>query len=633
MVLLFGNALIINNATHFRSLLSFQTEQKISDVSTRDVHQTKSVSSWKSKTKPETSFQRVDDRQNVPESERTTKPQPKIPTTSSSSTTSKSEIRKKRPNDEEQLSESCDQVVAEYLKSNGFDEILTEFQACRKIRLQLAANERSTEGTLERILEFVEKTSPSRETCFQNNCDDKLKITSREQKRVSKVPNNNDVIRRKNLDTKNTVDVTSRNIHCSRQPNSNKKTGSIKTIGMKSVSFLQKKNQLKISPDHDMPLDAWVSIKEGFSELDGQLDCQSEVDRVVKYILDIDISVRFVSVKFSTFTHNNIYNCKRVANHIIENCPGLKFNRFSTSSKGDDGKIKENWENLIECARINDSLQCIQAFKELDEGERSNLLRQNVLGCFLAQGMADIRHPLNVFSRAVAILFLWNDGKFTAEEDAVILSEAEKNGANRQTWKNLSQLLKRRHPYCIQVHYTLLTEGKNLKTGKWTEADLRQLFNHLFSKEKCGTMGAVEYIQSLTTTAFSESAEVLGRLPYNVFRYWTGCIKPVLLSYHSGTLHKEWKKDFYEYLIKNKVFSVKDIDWQDVRKHFPDKSSSSMMIWNLRVVTNKDTDQPLYLALEDYLPTYKHSSESERVRKHREDIVHWYDKARGVLDD
>jgi hypothetical protein len=604
-------ALITNIATHFRSLLSIQTEQKISDVSTRYVLQTKSVSSWKSKTKPKTSFQRVDDRQNVPESKRTTNPQPKTPTTASSSTTSKSEIRKKRPNNDEQLSESCDRVVAEYLKSNGFDEILTEFQASRKIRLQLAANERST--------------------------DDKLKITSREQKRVSKVPNNYDVIRRKNLDTKNTVDVTSRNTHCSRQPNSNKETGSNKTIDMKSVAsrpLFQKKNQLKISPDHDMSLDAWVSIKEGFSELDGQLDCQSEVDRVVKCILDIDISVRFVSVKFSTFTNNSINNCKEAANHMIENCPGLKFNRFSTGSKGDDGKIKENWEKLMKIARIDDPTQCIKAFMNLNEDERPNLLRQNVLGCFLSQDMTDVRHGLNVFFRAVAVLYQWNDGKFTSEEDTLILLEAETSGTNTETWKKVALHLGRRTHRTIRQRFVLLTKGKNLKIGKWTSADYQLLFNHIFNKEKIGAMSAVEYIQSLTPSAFSDCAEVVGRFPYNVYRYWIGHLKPILLSYHSGNLHKEWKKDFYEYLIEKKVFVVQNINWNDANKYFPDQSNTSMTEALREIRRDKKyADQPLYTALADYLPKYKQSSLRESSRKHREEIVHWYDKTRGVLDD
>jgi len=67
-------------------------------------------------------------------------------------------------------------------------------------------------------------------------------------------------------------------------------------------------------------------ISSGFHELVGHLrpdDPDSEVDKVVKFILDADIPVRHINLQFADFTNVNAqYNTD--IKFIREKCPGIK---------------------------------------------------------------------------------------------------------------------------------------------------------------------------------------------------------------------------------------------------------------------------------------------------------------------
>ena len=309
----------------------------------------------------------------------------------------------------------------------------------------------------------------------------------------------------------------------------------------------------------------------------------------------------------------------------------FKHGRFTKGAKGEDGKIIQNWENLIREAQIQDPMKCMRDLGELKlkGGTVLNLRKRNVLGCYLAQGLKFVRLCAHVLQRAIDILLLWTEGKFTKEEDATILCRVEEFGANPKTWNLLLTELNRRKLESIVDRHTLLTKGKEAKFGKWSKSDYEVFFKSLFKNNDKKYEDPVDFVNSLSPSAIYNGGLEINRLPKHVYQIWRNTIKPALLSYHNGTLHQKWKKDFYELLIESKVEAIQEIDWDAVMKKFPAQNPTSL--GSSLVVIRRDpkiSEMPVHLALQDYLQKLNHSKENETSKCRRELIVFCYDKAR-----
>jgi hypothetical protein len=52
----------------------------------------------------------------------------------------------------------------------------------------------------------------------------------------------------------------------------------------------------------------------------------------------------------------------------------------------------------------------------------------------------------------------------------------------------------------------------------------------------------------------------------------------VLLSYHAGELHLDWKTKFLEEIVFQKIVRVQDINWSEMKENFPNQTPYSMGI-------------------------------------------------------
>jgi hypothetical protein len=480
----------------------------------------------------------------------------------SSSTKSSEEQKSERAPDsaksQDNLTNVCDQVVSDYLKRNGFQEVLNDFQAARKLQSR-------------------PKSSESRN---------------------------------KNAES---------------------------SLTLEKLFKLEKKKRKKLfePTGNERALDSWANIREGFSDLADHVnpdDPDSEVDKMIKYILDANIPVRYFNAKFG---HITLYTPELTK--IKEACPTFKVGRFSRGAQGEDRIIIQNWKKLAKNANIKDRTMCIKDLMKLNGHkvtDRLSLRKKNVLGCYLAQDLPYIRHSADVFQRAVALLYHFNEGKYTTKEDEQILEEVKTNGANHATWLRLAELLRRKKGSNIAQRHEILSNRKVRNSGKWSLDDYKVFFDHIFEKRNPDETPGADYINSLSTSVIMESGEVLNRLPIRVYNAWCTTLKPLLLSYHSGSLHSEWKFDFFDYLIKMKVHSNQDINWDEAKAKFPNNSVKSLSV-SFRDA-RKDlshSDKPLYVAIQDYIDRIKHNNSKSFVRDFKEKIVFLYDKARGVLDD
>ena len=175
------------------------------------------------------------------------------------------------------------------------------------------------------------------------------------------------------------------------------------------------------------------------------------------------------------------------------------------------------------------------------------------MGCFLAQNLPHVRYAADVFERFFLVSKYNNVGKFTEEEDALILNEVEKNGANYKTLAKLRNQMRRRDAKYLIQHYLFITKGKGLKTNKWDKKDYSDFFNGLFSNGVPNELSPEEFIISRTGHDILKAACSTQRYPVLVLKHWDGKIKPLLLAYHNGILHKEWKRDFLQYVVNKFV--------------------------------------------------------------------------------
>jgi hypothetical protein len=485
----------------------------------------------------------------------------------------------------------CDQIVADYLKRNGFADVLSHFQESRQ--LQTLSDELEIPGkgsTLKRLIKFDRKNRK------QSKESDKTQEKS--QKEVDKTQEKN------------------------RKPPD------------KTHEKSRKQSDSHSDKSHEKSYDSWSNIRDRFSDLEDHLnpDADSEVDKLAKHILDINIPIRYFNVKYGALSMSSLYHLD--LKDIKKYCPNLKIGRFSRGATGEDGIIRQNWEKLVKEGQLKNPSKCTQDLMKLyneKESDHFSLLKRNVIGCYLAQNLPNIRHGGDVFQRAVAILYLWIEGKYSKEEDELIWKEVEEHGANPKTFRKLADLMGRRRADNIRIHYKLLKDSTGSRFGKWDLGEFEQFFDFVFKEKNPGNKTGIDYINSVPISVIYDAAKVLDRNPHTVYLQWIGQIRPVLLSYHSGTLHTEWKPQFSDYLIKNKIVSLQEINWDDAIEKFPNHCSQSLhhALDTIRA-TQSYKDLPLYLAVKDYKEKTKHSKERLSAKKYKEDIVFLFDKARGV---
>jgi hypothetical protein len=82
---------------------------------------------------------------------------------------------------------------------------------------------------------------------------------------------------------------------------------------------------------------------------------------------------------------------------------------------------------------------------------------------------------LTFFNKCITVLL---NLYYSPEEDALILEEAAKSGANAGTWKRLRQLLNRQLTTTITYRHKLLTSATD--RGTWTLQEDEDLLKHFF---------------------------------------------------------------------------------------------------------------------------------------------------------
>ena len=435
-------------------------------------------------------------------------------------------------------------------------------------------------------------------------------------KQVRKMPDPK-AVKVKNLKTK-TVGLKSKKV-------SNKKTS--KKASVKNESGVINGNKMAANSGTEKSYEDFSPILDGYADLLNHLnpdDPNSEVDKVVKFILDKNIPVRRISVILAHISNT----ASKQYFGSLESFPLVKTGRFTDGDFGEIGSIRRRWQELVEKVPIINPLKCIDAFSEIRRTSgRIECKKRNVLGCYLGQDLKNVRHACDTFVQACRALREFTTGRFSREEDLIILAEVEKCGKSRDTWKKLAYLLSRKHSNIILHRFEVLSRERRTTRCTWSLEDEEVVLRALFSGKKGGD--SVEMIKSFTPGSMVTAAKELDREKALVWRHWLGFLKPILLSYHFGTLHKSWKDVFFDYIIKKRVLANQDLDYKELSELLPEQNSNSLHHAVISICGSMCFKKiPLFQVIQDKLPAYKGRHDTERVRNSREEIVRLYEKVK-----
>ena len=158
--------------------------------------------------------------------------------------------------------------------------------------------------------------------------------------------------------------------------------------------------------------------------------------------------------------------------------PEIKIGKFSAR---DDEIILENWSHLYKHTHGKLDLEENDTIKEIFENTKKDKgLKNNIVGYYLSQGLADIRLATLVFHRA-RVLLCARRGEFTTEEDKVILDFVEEEGRKGSA---LAKQLGRTTAASVKYRYGALTN--DYEGGSYTLSEDKIFLSEVFAVERDG---------------------------------------------------------------------------------------------------------------------------------------------------
>jgi hypothetical protein len=230
---------------------------------------------------------------------------------------------------------------------------------------------------------------------------------------------------------------------------------------------------------------------------------------------------------------------------------------------------------------------------------------------------------VDVFLRASNLLQSSKGGKFTNQDDKLILEEVERSGNKPSTWRELSLKLNRdpRRWQSVRTHYLHSMKLQGQATGKFSLQEDQMIIEKLFSGKDC----SLETVRQ-SKISYKEGIPEVNRSGKNVHRRWKSVIKPILISHHLGILHSNWKLNFLKHVVEKAVNYEKEIDWSEACKLFPAQNVASLSAVLSSYGRSKKV--PLYQAIKENIYKRKHGNDySEKEKLYRENIVKIYVEA------
>eukprot|EP00092_Neocalanus_flemingeri_P017344 GFUD01018759.1.p1 GENE.GFUD01018759.1~~GFUD01018759.1.p1 ORF type:complete len:433 (+),score=126.12 GFUD01018759.1:88-1386(+) len=351
-----------------------------------------------------------------------------------------------------------------------------------------------------------------------------------------------------------------------------------------------------------------------------ELDTQSLTDILVGHILSQDIRVHKVSLDFNpTIFREKLISLarKEFSKKLSQQ---IKVGRFSIAN---DEIIRSNWNKLITEVNLKEEEVIKELFKHTVKDNVLGL-KKNIVGYFLAQGLADVRLATDVYQRA-RVLICAKKGPFSPEEDQIILDFIEKEGKN---WARLSTLLGRTHRSGgLKNRYEFLNYKTGRQSGYFTAREDETILIEVFEVNK-----NILEDGNIAKKDWQQIGNKLQRPPATVTQHWKTQLEPMLKRYHAGTLSIDLREVLINHLVEHKLDYAQEVDWKKLVKlpkfagttpAYLQQMLGSMQICAGRMYPQLSQVELTTVIVQRYLNTKKRTNKQKKLI-YQEELIEFY---------
>ena len=287
-----------------------------------------------------------------------------------------------------------------------------------------------------------------------------------------------------------------------------------------------------------------------------KLDNTQHLDNCVDHILKKDIQVPAVTLMMD----RKINNC--LMSRTSYNIPDeVKWNRWGP---GDDQLIVDNMNDLLTGIGQKKNKDAVLESIFTPSSSTLHKRKTNIIGCFLGQGLPDLRLPCDIFQRAN---LLFNEHLeqvvfFTERDDKQILDYmANEAKTDRTPYASLSKMLGY-SAQSIRTRYNHILKHGCKHSGAYTDDENRAIMLTLFQKNK----NAQNQYYVPDDIVWENLSKKLHRTPKNIHHHWEGLIRPYILMFENGMENVDFRPILIDYFVANGIKFRSEIKWSEIMK-------------------------------------------------------------------
>ena len=346
-------------------------------------------------------------------------------------------------------------------------------------------------------------------------------------------------------------------------------------------------------PDSDQSnedLNEKVTINDLFvDKLDDlkTLPQDSEIPRVVKFILDLNMQVR-KSVR-NTIHMTNSLLCGRTFTYIrTGKLSGLRYGDTSEESL-----VLKHFDILAEKVPI-----CVPEKFLIQIEETTLTWCKLLLGAYLSQDLTENHRCASQLFKAL-ICLKKRKGTWTPEEDELILA-LDAKGGSATDWNKLAMDLGRvQIALSTRLHYLKHYKAVNAARSRFTLEEDQKILEYVNERFD---ISSPESLKSVKITDLKNATNVIPRGQRMIFDHWNRRLLPTVLSYLYGAPEIQWKEEFLKYVVEQKVMSLPSMNWTDVLQKWPHQTKHTLShLLDLASRSKSTSKCPLYQQVSAYL--------------------------------
>ena len=194
------------------------------------------------------------------------------------------------------------------------------------------------------------------------------------------------------------------------------------------------------------------------------------------------------------------------------------------------------------------------------------LISCQIFGCYLSKYLEIPRHPLKVFEQLTLSLF-YKTGKFSKKEDDIILKHIESKNGEYDLKYLKNKLMRRRIDIYNRIERNLVKPNPKANQKFTLDEDI-MIVKHVFGKGI--PEDTIDIIKICAEKRCWIDLETKMQRPsFTISHRWHRVIWPRISAHVQESTNLDWKRDFFQFIIDNRLVSIADIDENALAERFP----------------------------------------------------------------